>query len=39
MNMKTTYTEPELEVIEFFAEDVITDSVTTDGNGTVIIKT
>ena len=37
--MKNNYTEPELDIIEFSAEDVITESPLRDENGTVIIKT
>ena len=37
--MKNNYTEPVLEIIEFSAEDVITESPLRDDDGTEIIQT
>ena len=37
--MKTVYTKPELEIIEFSEADVITDSYTEDSRGLQIIPT
>ena len=37
--MKNNYTEPVLEIIEFSAEDVITESPLRDDDGTEIVKT
>ena len=37
-NMKTVYTEPELEIVEFETEDVITASPLKDDDGLIIIK-